>query len=162
MNPDLAAQISRFLAQQPDSARALVLYLHRQRAASARRRRQRALVSFGAHVVDEGSRAERLSALATGADRERLRDVAVDVVLVLEDSPSLSLRQLRKAVRNVRGRCADGDVDAAVVYLGRGVRRDPGPRSAWLHTVDFARLPGDVASAFGSERARQRAQNTAR
>jgi hypothetical protein len=149
MNPDLEEQIARVVAQQPDLIRALVHYALRQRAAAAARRKRRAFVLLPPEDVEVRSRAERLRASVAGDDREHLRDVAVDVVRVLQDEPGLSLRQLRKAVRAERGRCADGDVDAAVAYLGGGVRRDPGPRSAWLHSLDVAGLPRDVRDRIG-------------
>ena len=98
------------------------------------------------------SRAKELSASATGENRERIIDVAADVVRVLEDQPGLSLRQLRAAVRDVRGRCSDGDVDAAVVYLGSAVQRDPGPRSSHRHTLDPVLLPYDVQDRLERDR----------
>lgn len=157
INRELAEQIKVLFAQNPELLiMALVQFVLQRRIAT--QRRQRARESLAADIFQEttfdelhGSRAKTLCALATGSDRERLRDVAVDVVRVLQEEPGLSLRQLRNAVREARGQCADGDVDAAVVYLGAGIRRDAGPRSAWLHTIDLQMLPDDVREQLGSQ-----------
>jgi hypothetical protein len=156
MNQDLAEKLMQLVAERPDLMQALVRYVVR-RAASPKRPRRRALrppaiepyYDFGT-----SSRAQRFCAAATGADRERLLDVATDVVRALQDEPGLSVRRLRRAVRELRGRCADGDVDAAVAYLGCGVRCEPGPRSARLHTLDFDMLPDDILERL--ERSRYR------
>jgi hypothetical protein len=158
MGSELAAEIARIFHQRPDLLRSLVRLAIRQHVAFVKRRRKESALAHltvddfdesEVHIDPFESRAERLCALATGADRERLRDVAVDVVHVLLDEPGLSLRQLRKAVREARGSCADGDVDAAVVYLGAGISWEEGPRSARLHTVNVLMLPADVRKRLG-------------
>jgi hypothetical protein len=157
MSPELAAEIARILGQRPDLLRSLVRLATGQHVASERRRRKESapdhstvddFYESGVYVDPFESRAERFAPLrrvpiligCASSGRRRV---------VFLDEPRLSLRELRKAVREWRGRCADSDVDAAVVYLSAGIEWEEGPRSARLHTVNVLMLPADVRKRLG-------------
>jgi KaiC/GvpD/RAD55 family RecA-like ATPase len=81
--------------------------------------------------------------------RERLLIVAVAVVQVIAAQPGIGTVKLRAGVRALLGRCTDGDTDAAVALLGRGVICTPGKRGSHHHTLDVARLPADLLARTG-------------
>jgi hypothetical protein len=83
---------------------------------------------------------------------ERLARVTAAVVQVLADGGASSQRKLREAVREVLGRCTDGDVDAAVEILGASIRRGSGPRGATRYGIDLNRLPVELRRYFAAVR----------
>lgn len=76
---------------------------------------------------------------------ERVARVMVAVVQVLGQGPVQSQRKLRAAVREVVGRCSDGDVDGAVELLGPCVRRATGTeRGATRYRLEMHALPPEL------------------
>jgi KaiC/GvpD/RAD55 family RecA-like ATPase len=109
-------------------------------------RHRQTLMDADAPAKPDGEASEREKD-AKGHDR--LLVVAVAVVQVLAVQPGIGIVKLRAAVRAKRGRCTDGDTDAAVALLGKGVRVTPGTRGAHHHTLDVARLPPEVLARVG-------------
>jgi hypothetical protein len=66
------------------------------------------------------------------------------VIRVLAEHPVASQRQLRSAVRELLGRCSDGDVDAAVQLLGTCVMRTRRGRGATHYKLDVQALPPEL------------------
>lgn len=75
---------------------------------------------------------------------ERVATVVRTVIEILAQGPVSSLRKLRDAVRRKLGGCSDGDVDAAVELLGRGVHRTIGARGATQHALNALALPSEL------------------
>src|SRR4029077_5114001 len=75
---------------------------------------------------------------------ERLVAVVRAVIEILAQGQIGSLPKLRDAVRRELGSCSDGDVDAAVELLGRGVRRTIGARGATQYALNAVDLPPEL------------------
>ncbi len=96
------------------------------------------------HPLEPWQRLTRARAVAN-EHPERVARVMVAVVHVLGQGPARSQRQLMAAVRQVVGRCSDGDVDNAVELLGLGVRRVRGTeRGATRYRLEMHALPPEL------------------
>ena len=95
--------------------------------------------------------------LRTARENESFRKVllrsAAAVVRTLQAHPEgLSLRQLRGLVRAAIGPTTDSVTDAAVRWLGDLVRREPGARGAYRHTLDSAcPIPDEVRAVLSAD-----------
>lgn len=93
-------------------------------------------------------RAGRLAA-DPGA-RSRLLPAVACVVEVLRVQPGIGSRQLRAAVRVLRGFASDADTDAALKVLGAGVVVRVGARGDRHYTLDLLRAPVHVRTYLAS------------
>ena len=107
--------------------------------------RRMVAVSHGPSVIP--SPTARSLVLAAN-EREQILPVAVAVVRVLSKGPSMSLRNLRTAVRGVLGRCTDGNTDLALRLLGPSVQRVPSGRRAHQLSLVADKVPPDVRALF--------------
>src|SRR5580700_5640157 len=80
---------------------------------------------------------------------ERMAGVLHAVLLVLAQGHAASHRKLREGVREVLGRCSDGDVDAVVELLGAGVQRTTGARGATRFELNVGALPPQLRALIG-------------
>jgi hypothetical protein len=83
---------------------------------------------------------ELLARVRLREDPDVMRDVMAALLRVLSRGVVRSQSKLRKRVRDELGAVRDGDVDAAVELLGRGVVRGRGSRGATTYTLDARAL----------------------